>query len=330
MRAQPVGPPLKFPAPPLGLPAVSIPSDNPATSQTVALGRKLFYDKQLSLNNTIACASCHNPQLHFTDGRSRSTGAIGKTGLRNAPSVLNAAYNRTQFWDGRAKSLEEQVGGPMADAIEMNQPHEVSVAKLNADPATRKEFAVAFGPGPVTLGKIEQAIASFERTLVSGDSPFDRYEYGGDKTALSPAAIRGLAVFKDPKRGNCAACHLIGSKYALFTDGLFHNLGEGVDDSGQLTDLGRFNETKHDADKGAFKTPSLRNVAETAPYMHDGKLKTLKEVVDFYAGGGNSNAYLDKRIPAIRMTGRDRQDLVEFLKSLSGSAPANVGSPPAT
>lgn len=329
-RVKPVGPVMAIEKPPLGLPNIPVPTDNPPTLRTVALGRELFYDKRLSLNNSISCASCHNPQLNFTDGRMRSTGVGGKTGQRNAPSVLNAAYDRTLFWDGRARSLEEQVGGPMSNSVEMNQPHEVAVSKLASDPAMRERFEQAFGPGPVTLGKIEQAIASFERTLVSGDSPFDRYEYGGDRKALSPAAIRGLAVFMDPQRGNCASCHLITGKYALFTDGLFHNIGVGVDDQGNITDLGRYTETLRETDKGAFKTPSLRNVARTAPYMHDGKLKTLQAVVDFYAGHGNSNPYLDKRIASIRLSGKDRQDLVEFLKSLSSSVPPNAGPPAAS
>jgi cytochrome c peroxidase len=316
-RVKPVGPAMQLPAPPLGLPPVPVPVNNPPTAKTVALGRDLFFDKRLSLNNSISCSSCHDPQRTFTDGRRHSTGVGGKTGRRNAPSVLNAAYGRMQFWDGRAKSLEEQVGGPMADSVEMNQPHEVSVSKLNADPATRARFEEAFGPGPVTIGKIEQAIASFERTLVSADSPFDRYEYGGDKSALSPAAIRGLAVFKDPKRGNCTSCHVVEGQFALFTDGLFHNIGVGVDDEGNITDIGRYGETHLPADKGSFKTPSLRDVALTAPYMHDGSLKTLKDVVDFYAGHGNSNPNLDPRIKAIKLDGRDRSDLVEFLKSLS-------------
>lgn len=318
-RVRPVGPPMYLPSPPLGLPPVSVPPDNPLTLKTIALGRDLFYDKRLSLNNSISCSSCHNPRRNFTDGLRHSIGVGGKAGIRNAPTILNSAYGRTQFWDGRARSLEEQVGGPMANSIEMNQPHEVSVSKLNADSLMRRRFEEAFGPGPVTLGKIEQAIASFERTLVSGDSDFDRYEYGGDKSALSPAAIRGLAVFKDPNRGNCASCHLITAQYALFTDGLFHNIGVGVNDEGNITDLGRYSETLRESDKGAFKTPTLRDVALTAPYMHDGSLKTLREVVDFYAGHGNSNPNLDPRIASITLSGKDRLDLVEFLKSLSSN-----------
>jgi cytochrome c peroxidase len=207
----------------------------------------------------------------------------------------------------------------MANPIEMNQPHEVSVAKLNAMPSYQKEFAATYGPGPVTIGKIKMALASFERTLLSGDSPFDRYQYGGDKTAMSPAAIRGLAVFTDKKRGNCATCHTIGEKYALFTDGKFHNIGVAVDASGNLIDLGRFAVTKLDSDKGKFRTPTLRNIAKTAPYMHDGSEKTLKAVVDFYVGGGNSNPYLDPEIHSLTLSTADKTDLVAFLQSLTGT-----------
>ena len=254
-------------------------------------------------------------------------GSGERPGKRNAISILNAAYDPVQFWDGRAPTLEAQVGTPMEDPNEMNQPHAITVAKLKKDPTVQKQFDSAFGPGPITIGKIQKAIASFERMLISGNSAFDRYEYGGDKTALSPAAIRGLEIFRDKDKGNCATCHTINSHYALFTDGKFHNTGEGVDEEGNLTDPGRYAETKLQADRGAFKTPSLRNVAESAPYMHDGKLKTLEDVVQFYAGGGNSNPYLDKDMKPIHLSARDRADLVEFLKSLSGEPPANAGPP---
>jgi cytochrome c peroxidase len=179
----------------------------------------------------------------------------------------------------------------------------------------------------VTIGKVKNALASFERTLISGDSPFDRYQYGGDKHALSPSAIRGLAIFQDKNKGNCAVCHTIGEKDALFTDGKFHNIGVSVDPAGELTDLGRYDVTKIDTDKGAFRTPTLRNIAKSAPYMHDGSLKTLKAVVDFYAGGGNSNPYLDREIKEIKLTGQERSDLVEFLESLTGEMPPDAGPP---
>jgi cytochrome c peroxidase len=314
---------------PLGLPPLPVPKSNPISVEKVALGRSLFYDRRLSSDNTVACSTCHNPLLGFTDGAMHSTGVAGKTGKRNAISILNAAYDPVQFWDGRAPSLEAQVGTPMEDPNEMNQPHAITVAKLEKDPSVQKQFDAAFGPGPITIGKIQQALASFERMLISGNSAFDRYQFGDDKTALSPAAIRGLAIFEDKDRGNCATCHTINSHYALFTDGKFHNTGEGVDEEGNLTDAGRYAETKADADRGAFKTPSLRNVAESAPYMHDGKLKTLEDVVQFYSGGGNSNPYLDKDMKPIHLSARDRSDLVEFLKSLSGEPPANAGPPQA-
>ena len=324
--AHPIGAPVAIPAP-LGLPPVPIPADNPPTAETIALGRKLFYDLRLSTDDTLSCASCHNPILEFTDGRRVAEGVHKQQGTRNTPTILDAAYNTAQFWDGRASSLEEQSGGPIANPIEMAQTHEACVTKLNRDSDYRRQFTAAFGPGPVTIRKAEMAVASFERTLISGDSAFDRYQFGGDKTAMNPAAIRGLAIFTDKQRGNCSTCHTIEKNYALFTDGKYHNLGAGMNSEGELTDLGRYNQTKADADRGAFRTPSLRNVAKTAPYMHDGSKKTLKEVVDFYAGGGNSNPQLDKEIKELKLSGQDRADLVAFLEALTCDPPKNAGPP---
>ena len=322
----PVGPPIQIQAP-LGLPPVPIPADDPPTANAVALGRKLFYDKRLSQDASLACASCHRPELAFTDGLRLSIGVGGKVGLRNAPTLLNAAYAPLLFWDGRANSLETQAAAPIADPLEMNQTHDVSVGQLASDPTYRLMLKNTFGTEAITLHRVENALASFERTLLSGDSAFDRYQYAGKKDALTPAQIRGLAIFSDPHRGNCTACHTIGPSSALFTDNKFHNLGEGVGDDGNFIDPGRYRETHVDTDMGAFKTPTLRNVALTAPYMHDGHLKTLKDVVDFYAGGGNSNAHLDKQISAIHLTGRDRSDLVDFLNALTGTMPPDVGEP---
>jgi cytochrome c peroxidase len=313
--------------PPLGLPPVPVPNGNPETEEAIALGRRLFYEKRLSSDESVACSTCHNPLLAFTDGQKQSRGVGGKIGTRNAPSVINAAYSPLQFWDGRAPSLEEQAAGPIANPLEMNQRHEICVSKLEADPEYKSQFQKTFGPGPVTLGKVENALASFERTLLSGNSQFDRYQFGGEKSALSPSAIRGLAIFRDVNKGNCATCHAIGGKDALFTDGKFHNIGVSVNAEGELTDLGRYDVTKIDTDKGAFMTPTLRNVAKSAPYMHDGSLKTLKAVVDFYAGGGNSNLYLDREIKEIKLTGQERSDLVEFLESLTGEVPPDSGPP---
>lgn len=309
---------------PLGLPPLPIPDDNPVTVETIALGRKLFHDRRLSQNDTLSCASCHNPALGFTDRQRHSTGVGGKTGTRNAPTLLNAAYSLVQFWDGRATGLEEQAAGPIANPIEMNQTHDVSVSKLNADRAYQIEFQKAFGPGLITIGKVQKALASFERTMLSGNSPFDRYLYAGEETALSPAAIRGLAVFRGQNKGNCVACHTIEEKFALFFDGKFHNIGVGVNEEGELIDLGRYDHTRVDADKGAFKTPTLRNIALTAPYMHDGSLKTLRSVVDYYVGGGNSNPYLDKQMKPLTLSSQERDDLVIFLESLTGEMPPDV------
>jgi cytochrome c peroxidase len=253
----------------------------------------------------------------------------GASGVRNSPTLLNVAYEQHHFfWDGRAPSLEEQSASPMATATEMDQNHFVTLFRLNADPAYRDAAQRAFGSPWLDLTRVRRSLASFERTLLSGDSPFDRYQYGGDKTALTPAQIRGLAIFQDEHRGNCAACHTIGPHDALFTDGKFHNIGVGVRDDGTFSDLGREVQTGMPFDTGAFKTPTLRDIALTAPYMHDGSEKTLTEVVSFYAGKGNSNPYLDKEMLKINLSGQDRADLVEFLKALTGTMPPASTEPP--
>lgn len=331
-EARPIGTPIAIHAP-LGLPPVPIPADNPPTAETVALGRRLYYDTGLSVDNTVSCATCHNPQLGFCDGQPVSDGVRQQMGTRNAPTVFNAAYYTTQFWDGRAPSLEKQAEGPVANPVEMGNSVAGAERKLNADPSYRAQFKKAFGTDVITYAMAEKCIASFERTVLSGNSPFDRYMYGGDMKAMSASAIRGLEVFRNPKKGNCVVCHTIGDKFALFTDNKFHNLGVGVklsiDAVPELTDVGRFKVTNVEADKGAFKTPSLRNIALTAPYMHDGSDKSLKEAIDFYIGGGNFNDFRDREIhPLDFLTGQERADLQEFLKALTGEIPPNVGPPP--
>jgi len=322
----PIGTPVEIQAP-LGLPPVLIPADNPPTVETISLGRRLYYDPILSVDDTVACASCHHPDFGFTDGKPVSEGVNGQKGGRNAPTVFNVAYSATQFWDGRAPNLEKQAEGPVQNPIEMAHTLEGVEQKLTADPTYQAEFEKAFGPGPITYEKVEKAIASFERTVISGNSPFDRYFYGGDETAFSEAAKRGLEIFRNPQKGNCTACHPIG----LFTDNQFHNIGVGVDDQGELTDVGRYEVSKHEADRGAFKTPSLRNIALTTPYMHDGSLKTLKEVVDYYIGGGNSNPHLDPQLKVLTPTTETGEvnwsgaDLEAFLEALTGEIPPNVG-----
>jgi cytochrome c peroxidase len=313
---------------PLGLPPVPIPPDNPPTEETIALGRRLFYEPALSSDGTIACASCHNPTLGFADNKPVATGVHGKTGTRSAPSVINRAYDRTLFWDGRAPDLERQAESPIQNPLEMAQTLDGVVQRLQARESYREEFAKAWGSNRITIEMVTKSIATFERTILSGNSPFDRYYYGGDKNALSASARRGLRVFTDPKKGDCAACHLIGKTYALFTDHKFHNLGIGANTDGTLTDPGRYAETGSEVDLGAFKTPSLRNVTLTAPYMHDGSMPRLKDVIDHYIGGGNSNPHLDKKIHVLDfLSGRERGDLLEFLESITGPLPPDVGPP---
>lgn len=310
--AKPIGAVLEIQAP-LGLPPVPIPADNPPTAETIALGRKLYFDTKLSADQTLACASCHSPEKGYTDNAQFSSGVGGKLGGRNAPTVLNAAYNPQQFWDGRAPSLEAQAEGPIANPVEMSLLHPEAVKRLNASAEYKPLFEKAFGPGEVTMEKVRMSIASYERTLISGNSPFDRYQFGGDKKALSPAAVRGLELFKNTERTNCTKCHTIDEKSALFADGKYHNLGVGLNSEGELKDKGRQN--------GEFRTPTLRNIALTAPYMHDGSQKTLRAVVDFYVGGGSSNPFLDKEIKQLHLNNNERQDLVAFLEALTGDIP---------
>ncbi|MBI4466004.1 MAG: c-type cytochrome [Acidobacteria bacterium] len=329
--ARPIGQAVQLAAP-LGLPPVPVPADNPLTADTIALGRRLYYDPILSVDNTVACATCHHPDFGFSDGKQFSEGVKGQKGTRNAPTVFNAAYYTTQFWDGRAPSLEKQAEGPVENAVEMAHTLTDVEKKLMASPGYREAFKKAFGADRITYEMVEKAIAAFERTIISGNSPFDHYFYGSDQQALSDSARRGLEVFRDPKKGNCTACHTIGENEALFTDNKFHNLGVGVKfgktGEPELSDPGRYKVTANEADQGAFKTPSLRNIALTAPYMHDGSLRTLKDVVDFYVGGGNSNPHLDKEIHALDfLTGQERADLLAFLESLTGEMPPDVGPP---
>jgi cytochrome c peroxidase len=325
---RPLGTPLEIKAP-LGLPPVPIPEDNPPTVETVALGRRLYYDPILSSDNTVSCATCHSPDHGFADPKPVSEGVRHQKGTRNSPPVTNAAYFHVQFWDGRAPSLEKQSEGPPQNPVEMANAALSDIEKrLNADPSYREQFAKAWGPGPITYEMAEKSIASFERTVISGNSPFDRWKYGHDEKAVNASVKRGFVVFTSAKKGNCSACHLVGDKYSLFTDNKFHDIGVGADFS-QITDPGLFAVTHKESDRGLFKTPSLRNIANTAPYMHDGSLKNLKDVMDFYIGGGNSNVNLDKEIHALDfLTGQERQDLLAFLNSLTGEMPPNLGPPP--
>ena len=326
-RALPTGTPIGIGSP-LGLPPVSIPRDNPPTAETIALGRKLFYDARLSVDNTVSCATCHNPTLAFSDGKQVAEGVRQQKGKRNAPSLLNAVFREGFFWDGRSPSLEAQAEEPVKNPLEMAHTLEGVEQKLAADAVYQTAFARAFGPAPITYEEVAKAIASFERTLLSGNSPFDRYFYGHDKSALSASAKRGFELFRNPGEANCATCHTIGEQYALFTDNKFHNDSVGpTAQNDDPIDLGRYVISRTDTDKGAFRTPSLRNVELTAPYFHDGSRATLEDVVAFYARGGNPVRYRDKELQPLWLTGQDRADLVAFLQSLTGEMPANTGPP---
>jgi cytochrome c peroxidase len=319
---RPIGTPQTI-ATPLGLPPVPVPADNPITIEKVALGKRLFFDPALSIDKSISCAKCHDPRNGFAYAGDVSTGVGGKRGTRNSPTIINAVYYTAQFWDGRENTLEEQAEGPVQNPVEMAHSLSGVVARLANDPSYVTAFERAYGSGPVTFDKVEKSIAAYERTVVAGDSPFDRWHFGGDQHVVNQSVKRGYQVFRRVDKGNCASCHAIADHSALFTDNQFHNIGVGVR-NGVPTDLGRYDVTHKDHDRGAFKTPSLRNIADTPPYMHDGSLDTLEEVIDFHAAGGNANPWLDSRIRKLHLTRREKADLVAFLNSLSGEVPSEA------
>lgn len=294
------------------LPAMTIPADNPQTDAKVRLGKQLYFDKRLSADNTISCATCHDPKTGWANPHATDTGIKGQVGGRNSGTILDSGYMKFQFWDGRAGSLEEQALGPIHNPIEMGETLENVVRKLNAIPEYKAQFQTVFGTDANNDG-IAKAIAAFERTIVSGPSPYDRY-LAGDQTAMSPAAIRGMDLFKG--KGHCTPCH----SGPAFSDQGFHNLGVGFKD-GKLKDIGRYEVSKREKDKGAFKTPGLRNVELTHPYLHDGSEKTLEDVVEFYNRGGVPNPHLDPLMLPLQLTASEKADLVAFLKALTGTQP---------
>ncbi|MDE2291265.1 MAG: c-type cytochrome, partial [Elusimicrobia bacterium] len=265
--------------------------------------------KRLSRDGTVSCATCHDPKRGWTDQAPVSTGIKGQRGTRSAPTVLDSAYSDVQFWDGRAASLEEQAKGPIENPVEMGFTHKEAEARFAAIRGYGPLFKAAFGDETVTIDRIAEAIAGFERTVVTGDAPYDRAQ-AGDEKAMSASAQRGMEVFFG--KANCGVCH----SGATFSDSDFHNLGVGM--SAEKPDLGRYAVTKLDSDKGKFKTPTLRNLADTAPYMHDGSQKTLAEVVDFYDRGGEKNPQLDKNVRPLHLTAAEKADLLAFLESLNG------------
>ncbi|MGC3965999.1 MAG: cytochrome c peroxidase [Pirellulales bacterium] len=333
---------------PLGIKAaagnVKIPADNPLTRAKIELGRQLYFDRRLSVDGSVSCADCHHPD----DGWARNTqfgiGVRSQEGNRNSPVSFNRILTDLQFWDGRAKTLEEQAVGPIANPIEMGNTHAACVDCLKAIDGYRQQFERVFPESGVTIENVGRAIAAFERTIVTGPSAYDYFEpvrnieqaYKGDLDTLkedepeeyeaylaakkiadahpmTDSAKRGRELFFG--KANCTACHA----GANFSDELYHNLGVGMDKP--EPDLGRFVVTTNDADRGAFKTPTCRNIAETGPYMHDGSQATLEEVVDFYDKGGHANPHLSKRVLKLNLTAQEKADLVEFMKALTGEFP---------
>ncbi len=306
---------------PLGLedPAAYIPADNPQTAKKIELGRILFFDKRLSKTNTVACANCHMPGLAFTDGQAVSMGINRLQGGRSAPTAINRVYSKVQFWDGRAQTLEEQSTGPFINPVEHGfLDYDEMTAKMKKLSGYRKLFQEVFHD-EITEPNIGKAIASFQRTLVSGNSPADRFDVGGDEQALSDSAKRGLELFRGKAR--CTRCH----SGFNFSDEKFHNLGIGWDTNS--VDLGRYMVTKNPEDIGAFKTPTLREISRTAPYMHDGRFGTLEEVVKFYNQGGISNPHQDNTIIPLELTESEQQEVAAFLRSLNGEGWQQVTAP---
>jgi cytochrome c peroxidase len=353
-------------APPLGLPPVPIPADNPQTPEKIALGKKLFEDKRFSATGQVACATCHDAKKAFTDSPLRTSEGIkqgGKalTGTRNAPTVVNAAYFVTQFWDGRSPSLEDQSLHPFVNPVEMGLKDHQPILKIaRSDPAYTKAFEQVFGKkgAAITMNEVTQAIAAFERTQVTGDSPFDRYYFKGDQKALTDQQKRGFDLFVN--KGRCVSCHVVEQNTAVFTDNRFHNIGVGINavqndvpalageflkakatlaevdkkvlGDKRTSELGRFAISRNFEGLGGFKTSTLRNVAVTSPYMHDGSIKTLRDVVVHYNNGGVTkegdpvNDFLSSGIRPLGLTDPEIDDLVAFLEALTSPEYASLPS----
>lgn len=335
----------EFPIP-LGLPEDTwkyyVPRGNPMEPARIELGRKLFFDGRLSADGTVSCASCHKPELGFADGLAVAEGIEGRRGTRNSMSLLNVIYNPSQFWDGRADTLEEQAIQPLVNPLEMgNRSHDEVVGRLRKVDEYVAAFRKVFG-GEITAGRIGLALAAFERTLVSADSPLDRF-IAGDASAISEEAKRGFAIFRG--RGRCSRCHSFSEQRPFFTDFMYHNTGvaanhpafeslarraaaatetdraaeliEGMAKEPGGQELGRVLSSHLLFDIGAYRTPSLRNVELTAPYFHDGSARTLADVVRFYNGGGRTNPNLEEELHPLGLTEHEQRDLVAFLESLT-------------
>lgn len=314
--------------------------ENPLTRAKIELGRQLYFDPRLSADMTISCATCHNPDTGYAAPTQFGEGIRGQKGNRNSPTAYNRIMSGAQFWDGRAATLEDQAVGPIQNPIEMGHTHEACIKSLDAIEGYKMQFQKIFGE--LNIDAVGKAIASFERTVVTGPSAYDYHvalekykqlaeedleslkeddpdafaEYSrlltaSEKLPMSESAVRGKVLFFSDK-SRCATCH-VG---ANFTDEKYHNLGVGMD--AKEPDLGRFAESKDEKDRGAFKTPTLRNIVQTAPYMHDGSQKTLEEVVEWYAKGGHPNPHLSDKIVKLELSEQDKKDLVEFMRALTG------------
>jgi cytochrome c peroxidase len=325
----------------------AIPADNPQTPEKVSLGQRLFFERRLSADGTVSCSTCHDPELAFTDRKPLSVGIKGRVGQRNAPTILNALYNKTQFWDGRVNTLEEQAANPIVNAFEMGHPNlDAAVAQIARVEEYQQAFQRVFGRPP-NGPDLLRAIASYERTQLSFDSPFDHF-IAGDKNAIDASAKRGWELFNTQAR--CNKCHALTDTQrdvTVFTDNDFHNIGIGiirhnvvalarkaeqliksgdtaaVDRAAIQTDmsaLGRFLITKKEKDIASFKTPDIRNVLVTGPYFHDGSQETLWDVIDHYnKGDGLQNPYLDEDMQPLALTETNIDDLVAFLASLTSA-----------
>jgi cytochrome c peroxidase len=341
------------PSPPLGLPPTPLPEDNPQTAEKIALGEKLFNDTRFSSTGDVSCATCHAVEKAFTDSPlSVSEGIQKLTGTRNAPTVVNAVYFDKMFWDGRSPSLEEQSLHPFINPVEMGlKNHEPILKIVRSDPEYVKAFKQVFAKSEnaITMDEVTKAIAAFERTVIAGNSPFDRWLYGGEEDALTAAQKSGFNLFVN--KGRCVSCHVIEQTQALLTNNRFHNIGVGINDiqddipglareflkaeatasevdvevltNKKTSELGRFAVTRAFDDLGAFKTPTLRNIDVTGPYMHDGSLKTLREVVEHYNNGGVTkegdpvNDFLSGGIRPLGLTDEEIDDLVAFMEALT-------------
>lgn len=336
---------------PLGLAAgtsqIYIPKDNPLTRAKIELGRQLYFDPRLSADGKISCATCHAPESGWAKQTRFGVGIGGLTGGRNSPTSYNRLLSKEQFWDGRADSLEDQAVGPIANPIEMGFTHDECVGDLKKIPGYVLQFNKIFPGEGINIKTVGKAIAAFERVIVTGPSPADYYEplvsfqktfkaeladlesfkadspdeyeqyqamkKASDAHPISDSAKRGRDLFFG--KANCTACH-VG---ANFSDEKYHNLGVGMDAA--KPDLGRYEVTKKDADRGAFKTPTIRNVTQTAPYMHDGSQQTLEEVVEWYDKGGHANPHLSDKMKKLNLTAQEKKDVVEYMKALTGPFP---------